>query len=98
MKRNYDGCKYSTYGELECPKCVPKTHGPSVDSLDLVERFSAPSCGKGDWATQCQKNNAELDRLSNAFQETATQWQKISASPSEVKPLVLYNAQGKIIQ
>lgn len=94
MKRNYDGCKYSTYGELECPKCVPKTHGPSVDSLDLVERF----CGKSDWATQCQKNNAELDRLANAFQETATQWQKVSGLSGEVKPLVLYNAQGQIIQ
>lgn len=95
MKRNYNGCKYSTYGELECPDCVPKTHGPTQDSLDRIEGFT---CGKSDWATECQKNNAELDRLSNAFQETATQWQKVNANATEVKPLVLYNAQGRIIQ
>lgn len=95
MKRNYNGCKYSTYGELECPKCLPKTHGPTQDSLDRIEGFT---CGKGNWATQCQKNNAELDRLSNAFEETATQWQKVSGLSGEVKPLVLYNAQGRIIQ
>lgn len=97
MKKNYDGCKYSTYGDLECPAAIPKTHGPGVkgqDSLDMIEGF----CGKGDWATQCQKNNAELDKLSNGFQSTATEWQNVNIVSSKVSPLTLYNAQGKIIQ
>ena len=84
-------CKYNTYGDLECPNC-DKNKCPDNDSLNLVERF----CGN-NWVSQCQKNNAELDRLANAFQTTATEWQKVQVS-STAKPFILYNAQGEIIQ